>query len=327
MRQHVYADWPAIGRSTIIASKGYAIMHRSEFLGSNRVPEGKEGLMWGSKSVSVVLMTYREKASIRSVIDEFFATGVVDEVVVVDNNAETGTFEQVSATRARLVSEPRQGYGYASRRGMEEATGDLVVLAEPDGTFAVADILKLLAYSDQFDAVFGSRTHPQLIWADANMKWHLRAGNVAVAKGLRLLYRSAALTDVGCTYRLFTRDAVNRLLPELRVGGSQLGPELMAKTVLAGMRHIEVPVNYLPRVGQSSVTGDLRKAVLLGFQMIGLLIWMRVVAAARRGKTRVVRSPSEPPELPDLNATRFVVDLRAQAPSEVAESATEEWQR
>ena len=47
--------------------------------------------MWNGKDVSVVLMTYAERDSIREVIDGFLATGVVDEVVVVDNNAEPGT--------------------------------------------------------------------------------------------------------------------------------------------------------------------------------------------------------------------------------------------
>ena len=78
--------------------------------------------MWNDKAVSVVLMTYAERDSIRAVIDGFFATGVVDEVVVVDNNAEPGTAEEVAATQARLVHEPRQGYGHATRRGLEEAT-------------------------------------------------------------------------------------------------------------------------------------------------------------------------------------------------------------
>ena len=103
--------------------------------------------MWNGKDVSVVLMTYAERDSIRRVIDRFFATGLVDEVLVIDNNAQPGTAEEVRKTRARLVHEPRQGYGHATRRGLLEATGDLIVLAEPDGTFLPEDILKLLVYS------------------------------------------------------------------------------------------------------------------------------------------------------------------------------------
>src|SRR3954452_16353886 len=98
--------------------------------------------MWNEQEVSVVLMTYAERDSIGEAIEGFFATGVVDEVVVVDNNAQPGTEEEVRRTAARLVREPRQGYGHATRRGLREARGDLVVLAEPDGTFLPDDILK-----------------------------------------------------------------------------------------------------------------------------------------------------------------------------------------
>ena len=65
--------------------------------------------MWGGKRVSVVLMTYAERDSIRRVIEGFFDSGVVDEVVVVNNNAEPGTEEEV----ARLA--PAR---YSSRAGL-----------------------------------------------------------------------------------------------------------------------------------------------------------------------------------------------------------------
>ena len=61
-------------------------------------------------------------------------------------------------------TEAAQGYGHALRRGLREATGDLVILAEPDGTFVGRDVLKLLAYADDFDMVCGTRTTRELIW-------------------------------------------------------------------------------------------------------------------------------------------------------------------
>ena len=158
--------------------------------------------MWNGKRVSVVLMTYAERDSIREVIEGFFATGMVDEVLVVDNNAQPGTAEEVRRTRARLVHEPRQGYGHAIRRGLSEADGELIVLAEPDGTFLPQDITKLLAYSDECDVVFGTRTTRELIWSGANMEWFLRWGNWAVAKLVEVLFNTSHLSDVGCTYRL-----------------------------------------------------------------------------------------------------------------------------
>ena len=95
-------------------------------------------------TVSVVIPTYNESATIRSVIDGFFGTGFVDEVVVVDNNALGDTKEEVSKTKARLVVEKKQGYGFALMRGLHEAQGDLVVMTEADGTFEPADLAKFL---------------------------------------------------------------------------------------------------------------------------------------------------------------------------------------
>ena len=75
-------------------------------------------------------------------------------MLVVNNNAQAGTDEEVAQTRARTVRESRQCYGHATRRGLLEARGELVVLAEPEGRFLPADIFKLLVYSDECSAVF-----------------------------------------------------------------------------------------------------------------------------------------------------------------------------
>jgi glycosyltransferase involved in cell wall biosynthesis len=237
--------------------------------------------MWNGQDVSVVLMTYAERDSIRGVIDGFFATGLVDEVVVVDNNAEPGTAEEVALTEARLVHEPRQGYGHATRRGLLEARGELVVLAEPDGTFLPEDLMKLLVYSDECDAVFGTRTTRELIWLGANMSWFLRWGNWAVAKLIEVLFDTSHLSDVGCTYRLLRSDVAAHVATNLTVGGSHAGAEIILLTITSGARFIEVPVNYLPRVGVSSVTGDPRAALDVGLRMIALILRARLRAPRR----------------------------------------------
>lgn len=241
--------------------------------------------MWNGRTVSVVLGTYAEKESIRAVIDGYFATGVVDEVVVVNNNAEPGTTEEVERTAARQVFESRQGYGYAYRRGLAEAKGDLIVLSEPDGTFLPRDIHKLLTYSDDCDAVFGTRTTREMIWGGANMGLFLKWGNWAVAKLVEVLFNTSHLSDVGCTYRLLTRETLEKVQGQFRVGGSHFGPELMLLVISSGARVVEVPVNYLPRVGQSSVTGDFGKAVRLGLQMIAYIVAFRL-RVARGGRRK-----------------------------------------
>jgi len=249
--------------------------------------------MWNGQHVSVVLMTYAERDSIRSVIEGFLGTGVVDEVVVVDNNAEAGTADEVARTAARLVREPRQGYGHATRRGLLEATGELVVLAEPDGTFLPEDIHKLLVYSDGCDVVLGTRTTRELIWHGANMDWLLRWGNWAVAKLIEFSFNTSHLSDVGCTYRLFRRDVAQRIAAGMAVGGNHAGAELILLTIASGARFVEVPVNYLPRVGVSSVTGSRIAALRVGVAMIRLIVGHR--RAAGRGIDRLPPRGSVPP--------------------------------
>jgi glycosyltransferase involved in cell wall biosynthesis len=237
--------------------------------------------MWKGQTVSVVLMTYAERDSIREVITGFSETGVADEILVVNNNAEEGTAEEVAKTEARQVFEPEQGYGHAICRGLREATGDLVVLVEPDGTFLPSDLLKLLAYSDECDVVFGTRTTRELIWHGSNMGAFLKWGNWAVAKMVEVLFNTSHLSDVGCTYRLLNRRMVEYVEQNMRIGGSHAGPEIMLLTITSGARFVEIPVNYLPRVGVSSVTGSQLVAFGLGLRMVALILRFRFTTPPR----------------------------------------------
>lgn len=250
--------------------------------------------MWNGNAVSVVLMTYAERDSIRGVIEGYYATGVVDEVLVVDNNAQDGTAQEVARTRARLVHEPRQGYGHATRRGLQEATGDLIVLSEPDGTFMPEDIRKLLVYSNECDVVLGTRTTRELIWADANMDWFLRWGNWAVAKLIEVLFNTTHLSDVGCTYRVLRRPMAEHVAANMTVGGSHAGVEIMLLTITSGARYVEVPLNYLPRIGVSSVTGKRLVALGVGLRMIALILRTRWQAPRRLARAPAFVAAREP---------------------------------
>ena len=243
--------------------------------------------MWRGKTISVILPTYNEKDSIYRAIQDLFETEVVDEVIVVNNNAAPGTSEEVARTTAREVLERRQGYGFAIQRGLREASGDYLVVSEPDGTFLARDIYKLLAFADDFEVVYGSRTASMFIWRGANMGLFLRWGNWAVAKMMQFLFNSTNLTDVGCTMRLISRPALETIQPHFRIGGSAFGPEMMVLSLIHGLKVVQIPVNYLPRIGHSSVTGDRRKAATLGLWMIGLVWRHRLASWSRpgRGKT------------------------------------------
>lgn len=237
--------------------------------------------MWKEQTVSVILPTYNEKDSIRGFIEELEATGVIDEILVVNNNAAVGTSGEVAKTSAREVHEPVQGYGAAIRRGFGEATGDLLIVSEPDATFRGHDVLKLLAYSDDFEVVYGSRTVKELIWEGANMDMFLKWGNWSVAKLMEFLFNSTQLTDVGCTMRCIRRSALEKIAPHFTVDGSFFGPQMMTLSILEGQKMIQIPVNYTKRVGTSSVTGNKVVAFKLGVRMIRLILGYRVRSLLR----------------------------------------------
>jgi glycosyltransferase involved in cell wall biosynthesis len=239
--------------------------------------------MWNGKTVSVALPTYNEKESIRACIEGFFKTGVVDEIIVCNNNAASGTSEEIAQTRAREVFEPRQGYGWSCQKALAETSGDLIILSEPDNSFEPLDTFKLLAYSHDFDVVFGSRTNSELIWTGANMGWFMKWGNWTVAKYMEFLFNTTALTDVGCTMRLLTRDVLQRIQPWFTVGGSHFGPEMMLLCIWTDARPIEIPLNYRQRMGQSMATGDRWSAFVIGLKMIRLITRFRLRAWIGRG--------------------------------------------
>jgi glycosyltransferase involved in cell wall biosynthesis len=234
--------------------------------------------MYKNKKVSVVTSTYNEAGSIRGVIDGLFATGFVDEIVVVDNNALGNTREEVGKTKARLVTETKQGMGNGLKKGFEEVTGDLIVVIDMDGTYQPKDIEKLLSYSDEFEVVFGTRTARAAIWSGAHMPFLIRIANLIWAKSVEILYNGPLLTDVGCLYKLISRRALEEVQPFFPYSRSDglFNIELVIWLLLKRSKAIEVPVIFKERVGESVyVGGSMRKAAKWGFKMIPIILTYR----------------------------------------------------
>lgn len=239
--------------------------------------------MYKNQKVSVILPVYNERENIRQAIEGFFSHPAVDEVIVVDNNSNDGSAEEINKTRAKYIFEGVQGYGSALRRGLESSSGDLMVTVEPDGTFRVADIDKLLIYSADFEVVFGTRTSRSLVWSGANMDFSLRLGNWAVAKFLEYLFNGPSLTDVGCTYKLIHRCAYEQIKNKLKVKGSHFSPEFMIRVLQGKLKAAEIPVHYQARIGTSKITGKKTKAIKLGLRMIFLILNERIKSIFKNG--------------------------------------------
>jgi glycosyltransferase involved in cell wall biosynthesis len=174
-------------------------------------------------------------------------------VIVVDNGSRDATADVARGHGARVVSEPRLGYGAAVHAGVEAATADLVAVMDGDGSFDPAELLPLLAAvaEGRCDLALGRRRPVSRgVWP-----WHARLGNAAVVWWLR---RSVGFPvhDLA-PMRVCRREALLDLDVRDRRFGYPL--ELLRKATLAGWRLEEHDVIYRPRsAGRSKVSGSLR---------------------------------------------------------------------
>ena len=232
--------------------------------------------MYKNKSFSLVLPAYNEETHIKKNIESFLETKIFDEIIVVDNNSTDLTKIEIEKTDAKYLCEKIQGYGAALRKGMEASNGDYIVLCEPDSTFSAKDIYKFLAYIDDFDCIFGTRTTKSLIHKSAKMQFSLRIGNIVVAKLLEYMFLGPTLSDVGCTYKVLSREAYQKIKSDLKVVGSEFQPELMINLILKKIKILEIPVNYLEREGKSKITYNFTSSSVLALKMILLMFRLRI---------------------------------------------------
>ena len=232
--------------------------------------------MFKNKLFSLVLPAYNEESHIKKNIESFYETKIFDEIIVVDNNSTDLTKNEIEKTNAKYLREKIQGYGAALRRGMEASMGDYIVLCEPDSTFSAKDIYKFLAYIDDFDCIFGTRTTKSLIHKSAKMQFSLRLGNILVAKVLEYLFFGPTLSDVGCTFKVISRQSYEKIRNNLTVIGSEFQPELMINLILKKVKILEIPVNYLEREGKSKITYNFTSSSVLGFKMLLLIFKLRI---------------------------------------------------
>ena len=232
--------------------------------------------MFKNRSFSLILPAYNEEAHIRKNIESFLETKIFDEIIVVDNNSTDRTKIEIEKTSAKYLREKIQGYGAALRKGMEASKGDYIVLCEPDSTFSAEDIHKFLAYIDDFECIFGTRTAKSLIHKSAKMQFSLRMGNIFVARILQYMFLGPTLTDVGCTYKVISRQAYNKIKENLKIIGSEFQPELMTNLILKKNRILEIPVNYLEREGKSKITYNFISSFRLALKMLVLIFKLRI---------------------------------------------------
>lgn len=218
--------------------------------------------------VSVVIPTHNEAQSIGRVLADLPAN-IVTEVLVVDSNSTDGTPEIAAKMGARVLHEPRRGYGRACLTGLAAATNpDVVVFLDGDYSDRPAELPLLLApiTEGRADITLGSRL--QSGRSAGALPWHQVFGNRLAAGLIGLLY-GLRITDLG-PFRAARADVLRRV--ELKENTYGWAVEIILKGTLRGFRIVEVPVSYYPRIGKSKISGTLRGTVGAAWFILSLIV-------------------------------------------------------
>ncbi|MFY1670593.1 glycosyltransferase family 2 protein [Plantactinospora sp. WMMB334] len=216
-----------------------------------------------STTIDVVLPCLNEAAALPAVLA---ALPPGYRALVVDNGSTDGSAEVAAAHGARVVAEPRRGYGAAVHTGLLAAGTDLVCVLDADGSFEPGELPRLAApvLADRADLAVGRRRPVSA----AAWPWHARAGNAVVAALLRR--RGVPVRDIS-PIRVARRAALLRLGVADRAFGYPL--ELLLRAAAAGWRIVELETAYAPRAAgtRSKVSGSVRGTLRATRDFAGVL--------------------------------------------------------
>lgn len=189
------------------------------------------------KTVSVVIPTINECLNIKEVIPKL--PKFIDEVVIVDGCSTDGTIEEIRKYRkdAKIFIETSKGKGAALRRGFKEASGDLIIMMDADGSHDPNEIPMLVdPVLNGFDVTKASRILPG--GGSDDFTVFRRFGNKMFVAMVNMLYGSD-YTDLCYGYRAFKRDALKSL--QIRTNGFDVETEQSILIIKAGLKVKEIP--------------------------------------------------------------------------------------
>jgi len=199
-------------------------------------------------NITVLIPAYNEINTIREIIKRVKITGIVNEIIVVDDGSKDGTREvlteldQAGAIRA-IFHENNQGKGAAVRTGILAATQDVIIIQDADLEYDPRDYLALICPIEEgiADVVFGSRflggaRRPALYW---NM-----VANKILNMLTNILYNNI-ISDMETGYKVFRREVVKDIT--LRSHRFDFEPEFTAKILKRHVKIFEVPITFNPR--------------------------------------------------------------------------------
>jgi glycosyltransferase involved in cell wall biosynthesis len=230
--------------------------------------------------VSVVIPCLNEAKGIETVVSkarEALERGsLTGEVIVVDNGSSDGSPQVAQRAGARVVHEPRRGYGSAYLAGFAQARGEFIVMGDGDDSYDFSEVARFLEpLRGGADLVIGNRMGRL---APGSMPWlHRHIGNPLLTATLNLFF-STGVRDAHCGMRAFRRDLLPAL--DLRTTGMEFASEQVIRASKLGLDIRELDIGYRPRKGESKLSSFSDGWRHLRFLLVHSPTWLFVVPGA-----------------------------------------------
>ena len=210
--------------------------------------------MENKPEVSVVLPCLNEETTIgeciKNIKNVFKKENINGEIIISNNGSTDKSVMIAKSLNVRVINQPLRGYGAACLKGIHEAKGKLIVMADSDSTYNFLEIpLLLKPLKEGSDFVIGNRFKGRI--KKGAMPWaHKYIGNPFLS-GLVNIFFKTNLSDVHCGFRAFTKEAFERM--NLKTTGMEFASEMVIGAVKNRLRICEVPISYNTRRGKSKL--------------------------------------------------------------------------
>jgi len=199
--------------------------------------------------LSVVVPVYNEVGTLAQLLERIRNSGVPCEIILVDDGSTDGTRELIEGWRDQedlriRLHDANQGKGAALRTGFAEATGDIILIQDGDLEYDPSDYRRLIdpILRDDADVVYGSRFQE----GRKHLYGWFYAGNRLLTMASNLV-NGLSLTDMETCYKVFRRDVLLELAPQLQENRFGVEPEVTAR--LAQMQDVRLCEEFLTKVG------------------------------------------------------------------------------
>lgn len=204
--------------------------------------------------VSVVLPCLNEENALKTCIGKikkvFEKEAIKGEIIVSDNGSTDRSVEIAEAEGANVVIETRKGYGAAYLRGLREAKGKYIIIADSDNTYDFYNIPHFLKKLENgYGFVLGSRFKGRI--KKGAMPWLNRYIGNPILSGICRLFFRTRLSDIHSGMRAFTKEAYRKM--RLKSLGMEFATEMVVAALQNNIKFCEIPIDYYPRAGKSKL--------------------------------------------------------------------------